>query len=598
MDHLSRHITGSLRSLRAWSGRCLRERWVELAVAALVLANSAAYLAVSENLIGGTGGWTVTVSQLRQTLAEDGFLAWVQRQNYYPPLYFCWLGLCSPAASWVSPTPLVLWSDLLMIAGLLGLAAALRRCGAGRLQVGATVLLLAATPAFNAFTKLLTYECGMLGAAGLLLALLARPEALASVRIAALAGAVTAAGLLFKWTFFLYAAGPVLVAAVTAWRREGWRRCAAGLAAYAAAATVLAGPWFAFCLDWARLRETASNDASFPGLGGWNLYRAGALEYLGSHWPVALGPWLVPFFLAGLAAALVWRQAGAGLLLSSALLPALALPAMVHVEGRYLLPALPGLAGAAGLGLGALAGRARAVVAVAVVCCCLVQLSVATWFHWWTPGREVRPGPQGAFDEFCYMSFDSRPQAAARLLTDAGLWAAALGTPLAELALHPLNTQPGLQLEVLRYLRVINGIQQEAFALYGYDWHEYVHFLRELRSDRFAFLALPQGMFGASPESVANLTDTAWSYIDQVGGAAPRSREARPPDDRLLMDLISQKFLALERIQDPQGDVWLLVSRRYWEGLVRTHPRLPELAPFAGPASTPLRTVSSTDATR
>ncbi len=586
-----------LRTAGSGAGRWLVVRWLELAIAAVVLLNSAAYLSVSENLIGGTGGWTVTVSQTRQAIAEDGFLGWVQRQNYYPPLYLSWLSLVRPSTSWRSPAPLVLWSDLLMVAGLLGLGTALRRCGAGRLQTGAALLLLAACPAFNAWAKLLAYECGMVGAAGLLLALLARPSALASVRGAALAGAVTAAGLLFKWTFVLYAAGPVLVAAVSAWRREGARRCLAALTAYAAAATLLAGPWFAFCLDWGRLRETASNDASFPGLGGWELYRAGALEYAGSHWPVALGPWLLPFFLAGVAVALARRLPGVGLLLCSSLLPALALPAMMHAEGRYLLPALPGLAGAAGLGLGALPRRALGWVSAAVVGCCLLQAGAATWLHRWDAGQELRPGPQGAFDEFCYMNFESRPQAAARLLTDTGLWTTALGTPSAELALHPLNTQPGLQLEVLRYLRVICGIRQEAFALYGYDWHEYVHFLRELKADRFAFLALPQGMFLASPESVENLTDTAWSYVDQVGGAAPRAREARPPDDRLLMDLISAKFLALERIHDPQGDVWLLVSRRYWHELGLTHPELPALAPFVGPASTPLRTARSADAT-
>ncbi|MBI4872187.1 MAG: hypothetical protein HY814_11545 [Candidatus Riflebacteria bacterium] len=556
-------------------GRCpnLAAWTLALAVLAAVLANAYAYMAESQNPLE-VGAFAGAACLAKKQWLDGQFLGWLSQQNYYPPLYYAWLAAFAGTRARPDLASLVMWSNVLVAAGFLGLAGAMIRRGAGALATAVALCFLAGSPLVNIHTKSLQFECGVLGIVGLVLWLLAGPEGLPSRRKCALLGAVGAAGLLTKWTVGFYLIGPVLVAIVVWFRAGGTvREAFLRLTLVVVVALVLAGPWYAFVLDWDLLRQTTENDATVQAPPGLHAYLFHLSRYLDSmrH---GLGAGLMPLVLLGLGLVVARHPPGTALFLSSALGAMAVLPVFRHAEPRYLVPLMPALAAGAALGFTCLRARERAVVAALVCAGAVCQAGYSTWYHYYYLDRRTFAGHHGAADEQMRMVFASRTgwlvYNRCRMLCNV------IERPgeILRWAVHPLNAHPALDVQLFGFLAHSETAHQAPEAFLGYDWAAYCHFLADDEQDRIALLIISANVFRADANHARMLTNLAWSYVDQ-GGAKSRCVGPAPPPDPFILDRIRERYGMLETYSDPHGEVWILIRKDLWQRTGSTYPMSP-----------------------
>ncbi|MBI4871849.1 MAG: hypothetical protein HY814_09820 [Candidatus Riflebacteria bacterium] len=532
-------------------------------VLAAVMANTWAYLTLSSNALD-TGQWASEASLGSRWWHEGGpfrgFARWLDRQHYYPPLYFTWLaGGCTPGER-PDLTALVMWSNLWIVAGLVGLTAALLRRGAGPATIALAQLLLAGAPLLNWHTKALAFECGLVGTVGLALALLAGPHGLPSRRGSAILGVVLGLGALTKWTVALYLVGPLGVA-LASFRRAGgtWKEGALRLGLVALVATLVAGWWFWSYLDWDLLRLTTANDPTVIEASRVSEYGQMLGMYTANLW-TACGRWLSPLVLAGALLALWKRPAGTGPLAASFAGALLLLSVFRHGEARYLVPALVPLAGLAAHGFGALGRRPAIGAAFLAAGLAVAQAADATWYHRDRLQPMYSPGHYAASDPDMRMRWTSR--AGWDLYEKARLLAHALALPgeTLHLAVHPLNTHPALDVQLFSFLNNSQPAPHDRRWFLGYESSIYCTFLEDEAHDRIAFLAMSKTALQGDRELALALLDMAWIYV-HPGGSPSHCTGLGRPDDPFLLDRLRERYRLLETVPDPQGEVWLLIRR-------------------------------------
>ncbi len=580
IDLARRDLANRLLALMLDSGgrlaAVLRVCWRELTVGAFLLAQAGVYVVLSGNLVD-CGGFACQACVLRSWLPRAGLLAWIGSQHYYPPLYPLWLALCPPDPSDGSPWRLVLWSALLLVAGFLGLAAALRRCGVPGAAVSAAVLLMAGSPLAGYHAAVPAYECGLVCALGLLMWRLAASGGLPSTGRGQLAlGAICGAGLLVKWTFGVYALAPVAWAAGSTLRQAGLRQTARRLWPIGLTAGLLSGPWYLLCLDWRLLLSTTANDLNNPALTGLASWWAIFSGYLVALMPPALGRFLLPLTALGAGLALWRRPREATGLLATILLSVALLSCFGHSEVRYLLPAVPLVAALAGLGLGSLPRPWPRLFAWVAVACVVAQTASCNWPRPGAAGRGVAGTPDSS--QTLVLPWPPGPNLARAVLERCEAHWTHLGCPAPAfaLAVHPFCINPALHCRVFQYLLLVNQILPlEESRVAGYQGGDYAAFLQDLDEQRFEFLVLPERLFDSDPETVRRWSNQAWAFIPPVDGR-PRSQTA-PPEDRLAIADIRRHYGVVERIETAEGVAWLLLDRRVWEAARRAKPELKPL---------------------
>lgn len=263
--------------------------------------------------------------------------------TYYPPLYELALGTVNALAGFGLGNAVVL-NFVLMAGACVAVFAVVRKLADPFAALVACLLLLGADIAFE-MSRIPAREIAVLASVAWLLALLQNRRLLWSPWLAAACGGVLAAGMLFKWTFPIYAALPTV--AVFAWgifAEKGQRAWRIGMVAVAlGVALVLCAPWYLGVLDLKYLAVSSANDP-----------HPDPLLWLLPYYPRALGMTA----LGGVNAAWAMLAAAAvvvGLRRRAVLAPALAtfgaltlLMLIPHKEERYVLGMLPGLAILAG----------------------------------------------------------------------------------------------------------------------------------------------------------------------------------------------------------------------------------------------------------
>jgi hypothetical protein len=586
-----RKLAGHVRTAGLQAGRrlgpALRLWWRELVIGLLLILESAAYVALSGNLVD-CGGFACQACVLRSWLSRPGLLAWLGSQQYYPPLYPLWLSLGAPEPSDASPWRMVLWSALLLVAGFLGLAAALRRWGVPGAAVTTAVLLMAGSPLVAYHSKIPAYECGLVCTLGLLLWQLAASGGLPASRRGQLGlGAILGAGLLVKWTFAVYAAVPAACAVVWTVRLSGLRETLRRGWPIAVVTSALGAPWYLLCLDWKLLWVTTGNDANFPGLTGLASWWASFDNYLFTLGPAALGSLLLPLTLLGASLAL-WRRPREGAcLLATALLSVALLSCFRHSEIRYLLPVVPVLAALAGLGLGSVGRPWPWLFACVAAVCAVSQAASCTWSQ--SAGAGPSPASAPIDNRVLTLPWPPGPglARAAIELSDAHWTRIGRPAPAFALAVHPLCTNLALHARVFQYLLLANQLRPvEDLKIAGYHGGEYAAFLDDLEQERFDFLVIPLRLFDSDPDLVRHWSDQAWAFIPPVDGR-PRL-QAAAPEDRLAIGEIRRHYGVVDRLETAEGAAWLLVARRLWERVRQEKPGLKPLGEVPeGPPGVP-----------
>ena len=272
----------------------------------------------------------------------------------------------------------------------------------GRPQVGAPVA--AATllvPAFHGFATRYYYDLPMTALLWVAVALLLGPAKRAPVRVGLLAGATLAAAALMKWAAIAFAPPLVLGAALCGWSRLGRRDRGRRALSAVVALVVAAALCFAFLagregdnsferMGFVAFTVGTTVDAA-EGLGGVSISavrgvservgRLGAVDL--AFYPLraatsVLSPPLLMLLLFGLVA--WWRSGRVGLPLVVLAVfghGAFLLGVMPVLDDRFVLPGLPTLIVAGGLGWATMRPRARTRLATAVlVCAALVGLDL------------------------------------------------------------------------------------------------------------------------------------------------------------------------------------------------------------------------------
>ncbi len=538
---------------------------LEVAVLAVLLANTVAYLFCSDTYVEGHE-WLVHAKVTREHWQADQVADWFEVNRYYPPLHPIYMALFPGPLHPVPAGPLVVWGLLPMLAGMLWMARRLDRHEPGPGLTGPLFLVgLGGFPLVNAYLKIAHYETGMMAAQCGVLALLAGPAGLPSRAGCAGLGAVVAAGMLCKWTLPLYCGPAIALAAVLACRRGlAWREAAGRLALIGLVVAAVAGPWYWVCLDWDRLAATTGNDLTFPDARGWETYRLG-LRLHQDFWRYSVGEAMWPVVLAGVLLGLLRRTGLTLTFLSSAILPTLALPGMGHLEVRYLLAALPGLAAATALGLGSLRRPWWTAGLAALSALALFQLADRTWSGYGEVKLDSLVGARQSYSYELEMLWQSdRP---ARLAWQrAECWSRFLAPDdrrEATLACHPLDPSAGLHAGRFSFIAHREASPREVrFA--GYESIHYVSFLEALSAGTMTFLALSEQALLVDLAQSRQTAAEAWHFVPQVGEML-HSPGGAPPEEPFALEVIRQRFGVLEQLPEAAGKLFLLVRRDAWE---------------------------------
>jgi dolichyl-phosphate-mannose-protein mannosyltransferase/DUF2993 family protein len=302
----------------------------------------------------------------RDLRAGDG-RAILERSSFYPPLAPCVAGtlaLVLPAEA-AAVTALVLFLGLGM-ASIYLLGRRLGGEGAGL----AAALLFAAAPFVVYCTLVFQLDLPLAAMVALALAVLLATEDFTRLGPSLGAGVVCGLGLLTKPTFAIYVLLPALLLVVRGGRR-GLPRVA--LAALITAALAL--PWFGPRLLGLGAQVDARAFAQAAEAGHPDPFTFVGLMFYLRNLGYQIGVLTTLLAAAGLVVAALRRQ---WFLLVAALSPLPVLEIIRNKNLRYSLPIVAAIAVLAGLGIQAVPGRARRVLAVVLVVLGVVQVTAVT----------------------------------------------------------------------------------------------------------------------------------------------------------------------------------------------------------------------------
>ncbi|HEX6739138.1 MAG TPA: hypothetical protein VF310_12740, partial [Vicinamibacteria bacterium] len=358
----------------------MTRRGAALGFGALALALLLAHLAFLRQDQGRLPVWDEALHLLTAARLADFLRAPSRRTldalraawDFYPPLHHALVGSLLAV---LGPTALA--ARIVNLGWLALLGWGTERAGSalfGRLAGAAAAALVVTFPFVTQMTRMAMTDLGLAALAaasvGFLLA-----SGLRTRRQAAVLGVLLGAGLMVKWIFPAFVAGPIVVWAVRRWREpdaetRGWARV---LLAFAVALAI-ALPWYA-----ANLATIVERGRYLAGLGpaqnnpyGWNW--ANAVVYAGVVGDVFVtAPQklaLIAAAVAGLVAAFTGsRPARAGLVVVASwlLVPYVAMTAISNKDPRFVLPLVAPVAVLCAWGLTALPQRAARAAALALV---------------------------------------------------------------------------------------------------------------------------------------------------------------------------------------------------------------------------------------
>lgn len=538
---------------------------LDLFILAALLLNSVAYVWLAE-----PGGETArslveSIPVAGQAVREGRLLSWALEQREPPPLVPGYLALCPVGLDLGSQPVAIGWLGLAISLGLAVLAGALRGAWSPSPASTACLFFLAGFPVVNALVKTGAAAVGGLVLVSCTLGLLLRAveegagdagggwEGLPTFREACLLGGLLGASVLCEWSASLHLAGPVVAAAFILARRPGARRAVlTRLAVSLCVALAVAGPWLL----------GGSGASAWPGPGGWEAY-SGRLCDWGRGWFAAAGPTLLPLAIAGVLLALRNRPRATLLLLSSALLPAFVLPLAPDAGLASHLPACPGVAAAAGLGLAGLGGAWKAGMLGLLALASVAQVADRTWTGAFTPCSPAQVYLGDCYDRQFYLLW--RTSATAREILDrADRWAPLLCEEggRVELAVHPsevhLGVQPAGFLYQLHRRRRASG----RVVFRKVDDPSLQIFLEDPATGYPALV-----VFSELTMRIRAGFDTmqAWRPPTGPAGAGPEPRPEETALDQICRySRLREAYGILETIPTSCGPIWLLARRELW----------------------------------
>ena len=310
-------------------------------------------------------------SEYHDAWVREGFPAWHrlrQVSSFYPPFYHVCVAALFRVTGVSARAAGLLGGAMLLLLALATGAIARRLHGSAAGWIAAAFVL--ASPSFAALASQPLVDLTLAALVAVTVWLTVTPRFLASSSRAVALGGVAACGLLTKWVFPVFVAGPLLVRAMTAPRPPVRRWLLAALAA-----ALLAGAWYVpnagALVAQARVSsETGRAEGDPSGL---------ALDSL-TYYPQAVVmffplPLRALILAAGAAAAVARlrrdrpRAAGAGAWVVGSWLavPVLAFTFIDNKDPRYIAAAAPALAVLMARAWGAIPGaRARATVLAAI----------------------------------------------------------------------------------------------------------------------------------------------------------------------------------------------------------------------------------------
>lgn len=279
--------------------------------------------------------------------ARHGFPAWPSVRDvssYYPPFYHVCVAALLPITGPSARAAGIVGGAALILLTLSAGAIARRLYGAAAGVTAAAIVL--ASPSFTALAGQPLLDLTLAAIAAATVWLSTTPRFLGSAWRAVGAGLLAACGLLTKWVFPLFVAGPLLLRAL-ATPRPPLRRWVLAATTAALAASAWYVPHASELLVHARDSADAGRAEGDPS--GLTL---GSLTYY-LHALVMFFPLPVRVLLVVAAAGLVWRRirrrdasiGTEGWLLAGWLaVPLIALTAIANKDPRYVAPAAPALA--------------------------------------------------------------------------------------------------------------------------------------------------------------------------------------------------------------------------------------------------------------
>ena len=561
-------------------------RWpawlAETAVIAALLLNTAGYVLLSDTHLENASD-IADCTAARVQLRAGGLRDFLLERPFYPPLHWLYMAACPYDFRPDDPLGIVVWGDLILLAGLCCLAAALR--GAGPATGALCLLLAGGTPVINAFLKTVHYETTHAGLVAIALAGLGFSGGLPGRGGCVALGLVMGAGLLTKWTFALYLLGPVLISLGLAWRRGlGPRETALRLTLLTVTSGALAALWYVPYLDWPRLvAAAASNDPNYPGVAFPEGYRLRLVQFLGFHVNAAGGA-LLTLLALGVGLGCARARATTALYLSCAFFPLLLFPLFQHQEARYLMPLLPGICAAAALGFARLPRNVLPAALVVVAVASGFQAYDRTWSGLQAACAPPSLGTPNIFGDTFALQWQSTHSA--RSIVGRCVWLAE-GFPAEKrrlkLAIHPLEGRLDLKATVFFHVR------QTDRAAFGprvefvpYPPEGYARFARELADGTLDLVVLSQSTLQIDLEAARTVMEAAWTLVPGTGAWTQPMTPSRLADPFLLRPLREACGVA-DRLETPCGPVWLLVNRGLWARRPGAWPlaEIPELIPPA-----------------
>lgn len=297
-------------------------------------------------------------------------------EDFYAPLYASILAVIQQFTG-PSRESASIANALLFLPAALAMTALARRLTGRALGGVLAVALCLALPVFAFYSRIAGDELPMGAVLAILVWGLLASNRLTKTLPLLVAAIALAAGLLMKWTFVIYAAGPLayvaahtLIAGFRRARTAGGpvvsRRQLLNAAAGILICVSLAGPWYVYGLSWKTL---SANSGAYPTLDGGFFgqlfyFPAALLNTTLSPWPfLAAFILCLPFLFLG-----EKRSESAALAVTLAV-SWLMLTLIPHKEARYNLTLIPLCALCIAVGLcraAAMAGRAGKVAAVTV----------------------------------------------------------------------------------------------------------------------------------------------------------------------------------------------------------------------------------------
>jgi Dolichyl-phosphate-mannose-protein mannosyltransferase len=484
-----------------------------------------------------------------QQFADEGLevvLTHVKMSNYYPPLYEVCLGLVHAVAGFRLGNALV-FNFLLVAITCVSVFLLVRRFADDFGGLVAVALILGHEMVF-ALARVPMREVAMMAATAWVLWLLHRRKLLWNPEMAAGLGLSVAVGLLFKWTFPIYAALPAIAAVIAIVIREDRNRLRPVLLAVGAGAIAFAvcAPWYLGVLDLSYLAASSANDPHPDPILWLVPFYPKALGY-GSFGGLAAGYTLLGLAFLGLLAKRGRPFVPAVSAFGALLLLLIVVP---HKSERYVLGALPGLA----ILIGALAsfvprrwylrGPLFTVLVVAMAWNFINLSFVSPLFAQDSGSLHTLPDPS---------CLPAGQQLAQRIVAAAAN--RATPTEPALLAVHPLNNHNVAFNQDMFPLLVWLDRARDKVNFVGYDLSNFSIFKENL--ERLDVLVVTKNIWTGSDAYIAEQM-SSWADFRSPNGEIKGER----PDDPRLRAVIEANFdLAFTQETDCFDDVFVYVHK-------------------------------------